>query len=162
MTLSFNCVLTMVKRALFCKSWRWITTCLGFGTVVINNGCFLENIDANKEYAYVLKKGSPERITQWMLSQKDPGKINDGLAALQDIFDGRLVAVSRGKADSDRLLREADEASRGIVEMNRRSIATAELSMPPSDRLDISAEEADGLVRWVIPYYAKDAARRDD
>lgn len=125
------------------------------------SGCFLENIDANKEYAYVLKKGPPLKITQWTLSQRDEKKIGDGLSALQDIFIGNLTEVLHGEPDSERHLREADDAMNGIVEVHGRLMNTAEGLAPTDERFDISIQEADKLVAWIIPYYAAQASHEE-
>jgi hypothetical protein len=153
----------MVWRQYFgAGMWRRSVLFLGILTLHATGGCFLENIDANKNYAYVLKKGSPAKITRWTLAQHDIRRIGHGTDALQDILNGHLTDVLHGDGDSERLLREVDEAMNGIVEVYRRCIATAEGSSPPSERFETPAGDADGLVRWIIPYYASHAINAND
>ena len=125
-------------------------------------GCFLENIDANKDYLYVLKKGSPEKITDWALSRGSAREIGDGIDALNDIMGGALTDLLHHEPNPEKNVQRADAAVTGIMEIMRRLEATADGRGGSAARYDIPAQKAGKIVTFVIEHAAYQAANAED
>ena len=120
-------------------------------------GCFLANIDANKDYQYVLWKGSPEKISAWTLTRGNVKEIDDGMAALQDILEGSLMAIMHHEPDEEKNLHLAEASIEGLVQAYRLAAATADGRGKHVPHYDISVGDASQIVRWMIEHAASEA-----